>query len=168
MSRLFAGIVAGALAGAAGATALNAVSFADTAVRGRPASTSPAGTGPKATVDAAAEATGTEVPGEGEQATNRAAGGGELAGLGVGVGIGAVAGVLRAFHVKVPKALSPFALGLGAMALSDGVMSALGVTDPRGWSAKRVTADALPHLAYGLVATAALHRMLDPRTPQVR
>lgn len=161
MSRLLAGLVAGALAGAAGATGLNAVSYADMALRGRPA-----GDSPRATVDAAADKADTDVPGEGEQAGNRASGAGQLAGLGVGVGLGAVAGVLRAYHVKIPKALSPFVLGLGAMALSDSVMTALGVTDPRSWDARTVAADAVPHVAYGLVATAALHRMLDPRTPQ--
>ncbi len=160
MSRFLAGVVAGALAGASGATALNAVSFADMVLRGRPA-----GSSPKATVDAAAAKTGTEVPGEGEEAGNRASGAGQLAGLGVGVGVGVVAGVLRAHHVKIPKVLAPFALGLGAMAISDSVMTALGVADPRSWTAKSVTADALPHLAYGLVVPAALHRMLDPRTP---
>lgn len=161
MSRLFAGIVAGALAGAAGTTALNAVSFGDMALRGRPA-----GSSPKATVDAAAEKSGTDVPGDSDTAPNRADGIGQLAGLGVGVGVGAVAGILRVFHVKVPKALSPFVLGLGAMALSDTVMSGLGVTDPKKWTVSTVAADALPHLAYGLVTTAAVHRMLDPRTPQ--
>lgn len=160
MSRFLAGAVAGALAGASGATALNAVSYADMALRGRPA-----GSSPKATVDAAADKSGTDVPGEGEQAKNRSSGAGQLAGLGVGVGVGIVAGVLRAYHVKIPKGLAPFALGLGAMAISDGTMTALGVADPRSWTAKSVAADALPHLAYGTVLSAALHRMLDPRTP---
>ncbi len=160
MSRLLAGVVAGALAGAAGATALNAVSYTDMVLRGRPA-----GSSPKATVDAAAEATGTDVPGQGDTAPNRADGAGQLAGLGVGVGLGAVAGILRIYHVKVPKALSPIALGLGAMALSDTVMTALHVTEPRSWDPATVASDALPHLAYGLVATATLHRLLDPRTP---
>lgn len=160
MSRLLAGVVAGALAGAAGATALKAVSYADMALRGRPA-----GNSPKATVDAAADRAPVDVPGEGDEAGNRAEGLGQLAGLGVGVGLGAVSGVLRAFHVKVPKVLAPFALGLGAMALSDTVMTALHVTEPRSWDAATVAADAVPHIAYGLVATAALHRLLDPRTP---
>ncbi len=163
MSRLFAGVVAGALAGAAGATALSAVSYGDVLLRGRPA-----GSSAKATVDAAADAAGTDVPGDGETAPNRADAAGQLAGLGVGVGLGAVAGVLRIHHVKIPKALSPFALGLGAMALSDTVMTALHATDPRSWTTARLASEALPHLAYGLVATAGLHRLLDPRTPRAR
>lgn len=86
-------VVAGALAGAAGATALNAVSYTDMVLRGRPA-----GSGPRATVDAAAEATGTDVPGDGDTAPNRADGAGQLAGLAVGVGLGAAAGILRTPH----------------------------------------------------------------------
>ena len=160
MSRLLAGVVAGALAGAAGATALDAVSYGDRLLRGRPA-----GSSPKATVDAVADATGTEVPGDAVTAPNRADGAGQLAGIGVGVGVGAVAGILRAHHVKVPKALSPLALGLAALALSNTVMTALHVTEPTSRTPGSVAADAVPHLAYGLVATATLHRLLDPRTP---
>jgi len=160
MSRLLAGAAAGALAGAAGATALNATSYLDMVLRGRPA-----GSSPKATVDAASDAAGTDVPGERDQAQNRASGAGELAGIGVGLGVGAVAGILRAFHVKIPMVLAPVVTGLGAMAISDSAMTALGVTDPRSWDAGTVASDALPHLAYGTVLTVALHLMLDPRTP---
>jgi hypothetical protein len=162
MSRVFAGLVAGAIAGAAGATALNVVTYADMAFRGRSASSRP-----EAAADAMASTAGAEVPGDAEETKNRKSGLGNIAGIGVGVGLGAITGVLRAFHVKVPKPLAPFVMGLAAMAVSDGVMSRLEVTDPRTWDAKSVAADALPHLAYGFVQTAALHRMLDPRTPQV-
>jgi hypothetical protein len=44
------------------------------------------------------------------------------------------------------------------MALTDGVMSALGVTDPTEWTPVDWTADLLPHLAYGLVTAVALDR----------
>lgn len=163
MSRVFAGLVAGAIAGAAGATALNVVSYADMSVRGRSA-----GSSPEATVEAMASAAGTEVPGTAEETKNRESGLGNIAGVAVGVGLGAVTGVLRMYHVKIPKYLAPFVSGLAAMAVSDGVMTRLKVTDPRSWDARSVAADALPHLAYGLVQTAALHRLLDPRTPQAR
>lgn len=160
MSRVFAGLVAGAIAGAAGATALNVVSYADMSVRGRSAG------GPEATAEAVASAAGTDVPGDGQEAKDRAAGLGNIAGIAVGVGVGAITGVLRIYHVKIPKYLAPFVSGLAAMAISDGVKTGLKVTDPRSWDAKSVAADALPHFAYGLVQSAALHRLLDPRTPQ--
>jgi len=63
--------------------------------------------------------------------------------------------------------VAPVALGLGAMALSDGVMSALKITDPRSWTPASVAQDALPHLVYGATTVLALHRMIDPRTQQV-
>lgn len=160
MSRVFAGLVAGAIAGAAGATALNVVSYADMSVRGRSAG------GPEATGEALASAAGTEVPGDAQEKKDREAGLGNIAGIAVGVGIGAITGVLRIYHVKIPKYLAPFVSGLAAMAVSDSVKAGLKVTDPRPWDVKSVAADALPHLAYGLVQTAALHRLLDPRTPQ--
>jgi hypothetical protein len=65
-------------------------------------------------------------------------------------------------------AVAPVVLGLGAMAVSDGVMTAVGVTDPRTWSPGSVVQDALPHLVYGAVTVLALHRMIDPSTQQVR
>ncbi len=160
MSRAFAGIVAGAAAGAAGATGLNIVSYAATALQGTSGES-----GPEKTADALADAAGTEVPGDAEAKKVRKTAIGNLAGIGVGVGLGAIAGLLRAYHVKIPKALSPILMGASAMAISDGAMVKMGVTDPHTWDAKTVASDALPHLAYGLVQTATLHRLLDPRTP---
>ena len=61
-------------------------------------------------------------------------------------------------------AAAPVILGLGAMAVSDGVMTAVGVTDPRTWTPGNVIQDALPHLVYGAVTVLALHRMIDPPT----
>lgn len=160
MARALAGIVAGAAAGAAGTTGLTIVSYLVQSVTGAPGDVSA-----KDTADALADTAGTQVPGDGPAAENRKTALGNLAGIGVGVGLGAVAGLLRSYHVKIPKGLAPFLMGFGAMGISDGVMTKLGVTDPHTWNARSVTADALPHLAYGLVQTATLHRMLDPRTP---
>jgi hypothetical protein len=47
---------------------------------------------------------------------------------------------------------------LGAMALTDGTMSFLGVTDPRSWSMTDWASDLVPHLAYGFVTAVALER----------
>lgn len=165
MSRTFAGVVAGMIAGAAGATALNAVSHIDQAVRGRPASDAP-----KRTAAALADVAGaSDVDVANDDTTaNRLEGIGSLAGLGVGVGIGALAGVLRIYWVKVPKPLAPVLVGLAAMAVSDGTMAALGVAEPKKWTPGSVVEDAVPHIAYGMVTTAALHRLLDPRTPRAR
>ena len=163
MARPFSGAAAGMLAGAAGATALNAVTYLDQAVRARPA-----GDTPGQTVDALADATGVGVPGNADERQNRLEGLGPLSGLAVGIGVGALAGMLRGYSVKVPKALAATIIGLGAMTISDATMTALKITDPRSWKPGSVAADAIPHLAYGAVTTTALHLMLDPRTPHVR
>ncbi len=160
MATPFAGVVAGMIAGAAGSTALNAVSYADQALRGRPAGDTPA-----ETARTLADVTDVTVPGGPDERQNRFEGLGPLAGLAVGVGVGALAGVLRSYRVKIPKGLSAVTVGLGAMAISDTTMAALKVSEPKDWTAGTVVADAVPHLAYGLVTTAALHRLLDPRTP---
>jgi hypothetical protein len=162
MSRAITGFTSGVLAGAAGATALNAFTYAQQAVRGTPSAATP-----DQAAQAVVEAAGGQVPGSPDERQNRLEGLGPLSGYGVGLAVGAAAGVLRAFGVKVPIGLAPIAVGLAAMAVSDSVMSALGVTDPRSWTASSVTNDAVPHLAYGAVTVLALHRMVDPHTIQV-
>ncbi len=163
MSRILTGLTSGALAGAAGATALNVVGYAKQAVQGSASSATP-----DQAAQAAVEALGAQVPGGPDVRANRLEGLGPLAGIGVGMGVGALGGALRASGMKIPIAAAPVVLGLAAMALSDGVMTALGITDPRTWSMKSVTEDAVPHLTYGAVTVLALHRMIDPRTLQVR
>ena len=164
MSRLTAGITSGALAGAAGATALNAFTYAQQGITAAPASTTPA-----QTVTALADQTpGPGLPGGAEERENRSEALGPLAGYGVGIGVGALGGALRALGIKIPIGVAPFVLGLGAMALSDSVMTALKVTSPRSWTAKSVLQDAIPHVVYGATTVLTLHRMVDPHTVQIR
>lgn len=163
MPRPLSGAVAGILAGMAGATALNAVTYADQAIRARPA-----GDTPGQTVNALADTAGIGVPGGADERQNRLEGLGPLAGLAVGVGVGALSGILRGFSVKVPKLVAATVIGLGAMGISDTTMTALKVSDPRSWTPGSVAADAIPHLAYGVVTVLTLHRLLDPQTPHVR
>ncbi|MBA3523826.1 MAG: hypothetical protein H0T85_04595 [Geodermatophilaceae bacterium] len=163
MARPLSGAVAGILAGMAGATALNAVTYADQAIRARPA-----GDTPGQTVNALADTAGVSVPGGAEERQNRLEGLGPLSGLAVGIGVGALSGLLRGFSVKVPKVVAATVVGLGAMAISDTAMTLLKISDPRTWTVRSVVADAVPHLAYGAVTVATLHRLLDPQTPHVR
>ena len=51
----------------------------------------------------------------------------------MGLGIGAAYGLIRAGLKDVSKPRAGIALGLPAMAGSDVPVTALGVTDPRGW-----------------------------------
>lgn len=141
----------GAVAGAAGSTALNAATYLDMAVRGRPSSSTP-----EQTAERLASTVGVEVPGEGEQRDNRLAGLGPLLGTAAGVGVGVLFGVLRAVRVRPSGPLGAVLVGGTVMAASDGMMTALGVTDPREWDANAWASDAIPHLVYGAVTVAAL------------
>jgi hypothetical protein len=146
-------VVKGGAAGAAGTTALNAVTYLDMAVRGRPASSTP-----EETVEKVAHAMHTEVPGDAETRSNRLSGLGPLTGIATGVGVGALAGLL-ARSTRLPTSVLAGVVGGAAMVGSSGPMTALGITDPRTWSVSSWVSDVVPHLAYGLV-TAAVARGL--------
>lgn len=144
-------LLRGAAAGAVGTTALNAVTYLDMAVRGRPASDAP-----QRTVEALARWVGAVPPGEGETRANRLTGLGALAGIATGVGVGAVLGLARWYGWRPPPALGAVLAGAAAMAASDVPMAGLGVTDPRTWSATAWLSDVVPHLTYGVATTAVL------------
>jgi hypothetical protein len=149
-------ILAGAAAGAAGTTALDAVSYADMALRGRPASSTPA-----RTVERLAELAHLDVPGEGDVRGNRLSGLGALAGIATGVAVGAMYGAARALGLRASVPASAVLTGLAAMTASNGAMAALGVTDPRKWSAADWVSDVVPHLAYGVGTAATYAGMRD-------
>lgn len=156
MARFWSVISAGALAGAAGVGAQNALVYADQAVRGDAPTGSP--TGP--TVVATAEALTHTDP-------VRSAALGPLGGLGVGVLIGVVAGAVRGTSTTPPAPFAVVVTGLAAMGVNTGVALATG-TARRDWH-RPVTLlrDLVPHLAYGAATSAALHLMLDPHTSTV-
>lgn len=146
-------LVRGAMAGAAGTTALNAVTYLDMAVRARPASDTP-----QKAVEKIAEVAGRPVPGEGEEKQNRLGGLGSLAGIATGVGIGAAAGLLRPVLRRLPTVVGAAVLGAAAMAGSDVPLTKLGLTDPSTWSPVDWASDVIPHFAYGLITYKALTR----------
>src|SRR6478752_4364850 len=80
----------GVVAGAAGTTALNAVGYADMAMRGRPASSVPA-----RVAEQLARRVGGTVPGSDGERQNRLEGLGALAGIATGAGVGALAGQMQ-------------------------------------------------------------------------
>ncbi len=136
----------GAAAGAAGSTALNAVTYVDMAVRGRPTSSTP-----EQTVEKLAETAHVPIPGEGETRENRVQGLGPLTGLVAGVGVGAVVGLVRASGYRSQPLVGTLLTTLGVLVAANGPMTALGITDPRTWSATDWVSDLVPHLAYGAV-----------------
>jgi len=150
------GVLLGAAAGAAGTTALNFVTYLDMAVRGRPASSTP-----EDAVEALSGVTHLPVPGAAETRSNRVQVLGAMTGLVAGVGIGALLGAARASGWRPGLAVGSAAATVGALAGTNGPMTALGVTDPRTWPASSWVADIVPHLAYGAVTAAVLDR-LDP------
>ncbi len=147
-------LLAGSIAGAAGTTALNAVTYLDMTVRGRPESETP-----KQTAEALSSATGVPIPGDSRSEEHRASAVGALLGIASGVGIGAGYGVLRAAGLSLPRPAAMVTLALAALVASNGPMTALGVTDPRQWSAVDWTSDVVPHLVYGGVTAFALSVM---------
>ena len=142
----------GALAGAAGTTALNAVTYVDMAARGRPASSTP-----EKSVEAMASRAGVEVAGDEETRQNRLSGLGPLFGAATGVGVGVVFGLLRWAGFRLPGPVGALVVGAAAMAAADVPMTTLGVSNPAEWDAAGWLSDALPHLAYGAVTVATLH-----------
>ncbi|NAZ87382.1 hypothetical protein GTR00_14940, partial [Kineococcus sp. T90] len=149
-------VLAGAVAGAAGTTVLNAVTYGDVAVRGRAPSTVP-----EQTVTALAERLGRPVGGRGAEREHRTTALGALSGYAAGVGVGKLVGLARAAGLRMPAGVGGVVTGALAMAATDLPAHALGVTDLRTWTAQDWVSDALPHLAYGVTAHAAL-RALDP------
>jgi hypothetical protein len=140
----------GAAAGAAGTTALNAVTYLDMAIRGRPASSTP-----EQTVEQLAGKA--HVPlGEGEKKQNRVQGLGPLTGLGAGIGMGVVVGLLRAAGLRSRPVVGTGLITAGVMAAANGPMVVMGITDPRSWSAVDWLSDVVPHLAYGAVVTTTM------------
>lgn len=136
----------GAAAGAAGSTALNAVTYLDMAVRGRGSSSTP-----EDTVEQLAGRAHVSIPGDGETRQNRVQGLGPLMGLVAGVGVGTVGGLARAAGYLSAKPVGIALTTLGVLVAANGPMTALGVTDPRTWSGKDWMADLVPHLVYGVV-----------------
>ena len=142
--------VRGALAGAAGTTALHAATYLDMLVRARPASSTP-----EQAVERAADAGGLTIPGQGEHRDNRVNALGALTGIATGVGVGAAYGLLRGFGLRPPVLAGAALTAALAMAVGNGPMAALGVTDPREWNSADWWSDVLPHLGFGLVTALA-------------
>jgi hypothetical protein len=141
----------GAAAGAAGSTALNAVTYLDMAVRGRGTSSTP-----EDTVEKLAATAHVPIPGEGETRRNRVRGLGPLMGLVAGIGVGVLGGLARASGYRSAKPVGMTLTTLAVLVAANGPMTVLGVTDPRTWSATDWVSDLVPHLAYGVVVKSTM------------
>lgn len=151
MGRVRSSLVRGLVAGATGTTALYATTYLDMAVRGRPASDTP-----KQTVERMAEVAHLALPGDDQARDARAAGLGTVLGHSVGLTIGVTLAGLRERGLLGRSRIGTLGVGWAlAMVAGNGPMSLLGVTDPRAWTRSDWLADAVPHLAYAVAATAA-------------
>lgn len=142
-------LAAGLRAGAAGTTALNLVTYLDMATRGRPASSSPA-----QLVSRLAQAVGVDL-GDDKHAAARSEGVGAL----LGIYTGLAAGVAGSFLVRRRRpgfVVTAATLGAGTMLASDTPVVAMGLTDPRKWSAIDWLSDVVPHAVYGATTAACL------------
>lgn len=142
-------MLTGLLAGAAGTVALNIVTYADMAIRGRAASSMP-----DKAVGKLAETAGVSLGEKEEKVSHRKQGLGALMGYAVGMGVGLAYGILRS-RTRVPASAAALGLGAAAMAGSDIPLVSLGLTDPRKWSGSSWASDIVPHFAYGAAAAAA-------------
>jgi hypothetical protein len=134
-------------------TALNAATYADMAARGRPASRTP-----NRSVEKLADLLHVSIPDDGDRRSNRVAGLAGLTGLLTGVTVGAGLGLARAAGRPRGSAGGLIAAA-GAMVGANGPMVAMGITNPRGWTAAGWAADVLPHLAYGVVTVWVLDQL---------
>jgi hypothetical protein len=150
----------GAAAGAAGTTALNAVTYLDITLRGRPPSNTP-----EQTVQTLSEKLGLRVPGDQNTRPNRIQGVAALLGLATGItlgaGLAAVDEALNGRLGRLPVLASALLFTGVALAGANGPMAGLGITDPRKWTPSDWASDLVPHLAYGLTAAFTYKSMSD-------
>ncbi|SDY44699.1 hypothetical protein SAMN05661080_03504 [Modestobacter sp. DSM 44400] len=144
-------VLRGAAAGAAGTTALNAVTYLDMAVRGRGSSSTP-----EQTVEKLAEKAHVSIPGQGEKRENRLQGLGPLTGIVAGVGVGVLVGLARAAGFRSRPLVGTALTTAGVLVAANGPMTVLGITDPRTWSATAWVSDVVPHVAYAAVVKSTM------------
>ena len=144
-------VLRGAVAGAAGTTALNAVTYLDMVVRGRPSSSTP-----ERTVEALAEKAHVTIPGDEQTRSNRVEGLGPLTGLAAGIGVGVLTGLVRATGFRSRPLVGTGLISAGVLVAANGPMTVLGITDPRTWSATDWISDVVPHVVYAAVVEATM------------
>jgi hypothetical protein len=149
---LWPGLLIGAVAGAAGTTTLNVITYLDIAVRGRSTSSTP-----ERTVDAMARLLHLTVPGSGDVLANRISGLGALTGYAAGIGMGLILGLAYALGWRPGLVVGTLVATALALVGTNGPMTVLGVTDPRTWGLVGWISDVIPHFGYGIVTALVLH-----------
>lgn len=148
----------GLAAGAAGVTALNAASYVEMLLRGRPGSEAPG-----RLVEEVLGRVGIDIPGRGKEKANRRTALGAVAGMTAGLGVGIVAATARRAGLKLPAPVGVALTGAAAMAAADIPLAKLNISDPSTWSSRDWTVDVASHLAYGMT----VHGVLKATEPAV-
>jgi hypothetical protein len=143
-------VARGAIAGALGTFAIDASTYVDMAVRGRPSSNVP-----QETVQHYADELGVDFGEDGTKEQARRSGVASLAGYATGVAGGVVYGALAPLLRVFPRGLRGVGLGLGVMAATDASSVLAGATNPREWGTSGWLSDLVPHLVYGVVTASA-------------
>jgi hypothetical protein len=159
VSRLWPGLLVGAVAGAAGTTTLNVVTYLDIAIRGRSTSTTP-----ERTVEAMTRLLHLTVPGSGDVLANRISGLGALTGYAAGIGMGLILGLAYALGWRPRLLVAALVAMVLALVGTNGPMTVLGVTDPWTWGLAGWISDLIPHFGYGLVTALVLHYCFRPNS----
>lgn len=162
-------VIEGAVAGAVGVTAINAVTNLDMLLRGRPASSVPTSMAEDLAEHLGATPESELVPDRADVRSNRMTGAGALLGSATGVCGGIALALAGRRSRSVPLPLAGALLGLGVMAITDTSATVAGVTDPRTWDGKSWASDLVPHLLYGLstAQTLAILQSGDGRSAPV-
>ncbi len=148
----------GLAAGAAGVTALNAASFVDMLIRGRPGSEAPG-----RLVEELLRWADIDIPGRGQEKANRRTALGAIAGIKAGLGVGMLAAAARSAGLRVPAPIGVALTGAAAMAAADVPLAKLNITDPSTWSSRDWTVDVAGHFAYGM----SVHAVLNATEPPI-
>jgi hypothetical protein len=146
----------GLIAGAAGTMALDAVTYADMLLRGRPSSALPAEAAAKL-----AKRVGIDLQGDDDKTSARREGLGALLGYATGAAVGVAGAVVLGGGRRGSLLGRALVLGASAMAASMIPMTAEGLTDPRQWGLEGWLSDIVPHAAYGVATAAALRALPD-------
>jgi hypothetical protein len=149
-------VVAGLLAGASGMAAIDGVTWLDMLARGRPPNDVP-----ERSVAMLLRKVGIDIVDDRRPATeHRKMALGALAGYGVGLGLGALYGIVAGPRRPRVRAAGA-ALGVAALLSTDVPLLLQGLMRPAdGGSVNFMAADLVPHLTYGL-ATAAAYRVIQ-------
>ena len=151
-------LVRGALAGVAGKAALDATTYLDMLVRGRPSSSVPSEMAGRLASRAGFDDAFDPDTSEGGARRESL---GSLLGTATGVGVAVAYAVVTRGRGFARLRVAGLALALGAMVAGNAGAVAEGITDPREWGVSGWVSDVVPHLAYGFV-TAAVFDALTP------